>query len=388
MNLFQGFFDVLEVGKGSGLLEEKYMRRAIELAWKGAGRVNPNPLVGAVIVKDGRIIAEGYHAAYGELHAERHAFSRLKESAEGADMYVTLEPCCHHGKQPPCTQAIIEHGIKNVYVGSDDPNELVAGKGISELRAAGINVVTGVLKDECDSINKVFFHFITKKTPYVIMKYAMTLDGKIACDTGESRWVTGESARNNVQRTRNLLQGIMAGVQTVINDNPALTCRIEGGRNPVRIICDSSLRIPNDCQIVKTAKDIPVIVATVSTDEKRISELENLGVKVIKTTPDDKNRVNLNELMIRLGEMKIDGILLEGGSTLNQSALMAGIVNHIQVYIAPKIFGGSGKYTPIRGIGVSKPDEAYMCTNMRTERFGEDILIEYDIKSIKSDNVG
>lgn len=355
------------------------MKRAIELARKGAGKVNPNPLVGAVIVKDGNIIAEGYHAAYGELHAERHAFSRLKESAKGADMYVTLEPCCHHGKQPPCTNAIIEHGIKNVYVGSNDPNELVAGKGIQELRDAGINVVTEYMKEECDSLNQVFFHYITTKIPYVLMKYAMTLDGKTACDTGESKWVTGEKARNHVQETRNLLTGIMVGVQTVINDNPSLTCRIDGGRNPVRIICDSRLRIPDDCQIIRTAKEIPVIVATVSNDAKRISELEQKGVKIIKTGEDAAGKVNLKELMIKLGEQKIDGILLEGGGTLNNSALSQGIVNHVQAYISPKIFGGSGRYTPVRGSGVDTPDNAYKFTNMHMEMYGEDILLEYDI---------
>lgn len=366
--------------KGSGYLEEKYMKRAIELARKGEGKVNPNPLVGAVIVKDDRIIAEGYHAAYGELHAERHAFSKLKESAEGADMYVTLEPCCHYGKQPPCTKAIIENKIKNVYVGSSDPNSLVAGKGIKELRDAGINVVTDFMKEECDSLNPVFFHYITTKTPYVLMKYAMTLDGKTACDTGESKWVTGEKARNHVQETRNLLKGIMVGVQTVINDNPLLTCRIEGGRNPVRIICDSRLRIPNDSQIVQTAKDIPVIVATVSGDDKRISELESYGVKVVQTGEDENGHVDLRELMVKLGELKIDGILLEGGGTLNQSALKQGIVNHVQAYIAPKIFGGSGRYTPVRGEGAVTPDDAYMLTNMHIESYGEDVLIEYDIK--------
>ena len=178
-------------------------------------------------------------------------------------MYVTLEPCCHYGKQPPCTQAIIENGIKNVYVGSDDPNELVAGKGIKQLEDAGINVVTGVLKSECDALNPVFFHYITHKTPYVVMKYAMTLDGKTACDNGESKWITSETARENVQYTRNALKGIMVGVGTVINDNPNLTCRIDGGVNPVRIICDSNLRTPKDCNIVSTAFEVTTIIATV-----------------------------------------------------------------------------------------------------------------------------
>ncbi len=360
-------------------LEEKYMRRAIELARNGTGRVNPNPLVGAVIVKDGIIIAEGYHEEYGGLHAERNAFKNLKESAKGADIYVTLEPCCHYGKQPPCTQAVIENGIRNVYIGSDDPNSLVAGKGIEQLKAAGINVVTGVLKKECDALNTVFFHYITNKTPYVVMKYAMTLDGKTACDTGESKWVTGEGARQHVQQSRNALQGIMAGVQTVINDNPQFTCRIPGGRNPVRIICDSSLRIPDGCGILETAHKVKTIIATVSEDAERIKQLEEKGAVIIKTPP-LYGRVDLKFLMQELGKRGIDGILLEGGGTLNSSALKAGIVNHVQAYIAPKIFGGSGRYTPVGGEGVLSPGSAYICKNMEITKFGNDLLLEYDIK--------
>lgn len=354
------------------------MKRAIELALGGIGKVNPNPLVGAVIVKDGKVLAEGYHRKYGELHAERDAFSKLTESAVGADMYVTLEPCCHYGKQPPCTEAIIKHGIKNVYIGSCDPNSLVAGKGIKQLREAGINVISGVLKEECDAINPVFFHYITTKTPYVVMKYAMTLDGKTACDTGESKWITGESARNYVQKTRNVLTGIMVGVQTVINDNPSLTCRIENGRNPIRIICDSSLKIPDNSNILKTAYKIRTIIATISNDSNRIHQIKKTGAEIITTKPLD-GRVNLKELMLKLGELGIDGILLEGGGTLNHSALKAGIVNHVQVYIAPKIFGGSGRYTPVSGKGVMSPDNAYICENLTIKKFEGDILLEYDI---------
>ncbi len=360
-------------------MEERYMERAIELARNGTGRVNPNPLVGAVIVKDGNIIGEGYHAGYGGLHAEREAFKNLTESAEGADIYVTLEPCCHYGKQPPCTEAIIQNGIKNVYIGSDDPNSLVAGRGIEQLGKAGINVIRGVLKEKCDALNPVFFHYITTKTPYVVMKYAMTLDGKTACDTGESRWVTGEEARGHVQETRNALTGIMAGVQTVINDNPHLTCRMAGGRNPVRIICDSHLRIPGCCHILETADKIKTIIATVSGDIKRIRELEKKGAVIVKTQPLN-GRVDLKALMQELGGMGIDGILLEGGGTLNNSALKAGIVNHIQAYIAPKIFGGSGRYTPVGGEGVLSPGAAYIFENINITRFGSDILLECDIK--------
>lgn len=359
-------------------MKQEYMRRAVELAKLGIGKVNPNPLVGAVIVKEGRIIGEGYHAKYGELHAERHAFSRLTEEAEGAEMYVTLEPCCHYGKQPPCTRAIIEHGIKKVFVGSDDPNALVAGKGVQALREAGVEVVTQVMKEECDALNPVFFHFITTKTPYVLMKYAMTMDGKIACDTGKSQWITGEEARSHVQETRDALMGIMVGIQTIISDNPRLTCRIPGGRNPIRIICDSHLRIPMEAEVVQTAKKMKTVVATVSSEQEKISALGEAGVKVLITDSAD-GKVDLQDLMQKLGQEKIDSILLEGGGTLNQSALQSGIVNHIQIYLAPKIFGGTGKYTPVSGIGVKEPDEAYLLINRKIGIFGEDILLDYDV---------
>ncbi|MDE6851495.1 MAG: bifunctional diaminohydroxyphosphoribosylaminopyrimidine deaminase/5-amino-6-(5-phosphoribosylamino)uracil reductase RibD [Lachnospiraceae bacterium] len=359
---------------------EEYMRHAIELAKRGTGRVNPNPLVGAVIVKDGRILAEGYHACYGDLHAERHAFSKLTEDAAGAEMYVTLEPCCHHGKQPPCTEAIIEHGISKVYVGSDDPNTLVAGKGIAALRSAGIAVETHVLQEECDALNPVFFHFIRTQTPYVVMKYAMTMDGKIACETGASQWVTGEKARMHVQETRNWLAAIMVGVQTVLQDNPKLTCRLPEGSNPIRIVCDSHLRIPEDSDLVQTAKEIPLIVATLesSLNLPQADVLRDQGVDLLGTACLD-GRIDLQDLMGQLGSRKIDSILLEGGGTLNESALRAGIVNRVQVYLAPKLFGGSGRYTPVRGEGVRDPGQAWMAEKPKIMTLGEDVLLEYDL---------
>lgn len=368
-------------------MQEKYMRRAIELAKNGIGKVNPNPLVGAVIVKDGQIISEGYHAKYGDLHAERNAFRNLKcaEDAKGAEMYVTLEPCCHFGKQPPCTQAIIEHGIRKVYVGSNDPNALVAGKGIEQLRQAGIEVETEVLKDECDALNPVFFHYITTQTPYVVMKYAMTLDGKIATRTGHSKWISGEASRGRVQQTRNALKGIMVGIGTVLNDDPMLTCRIDGGRNPIRIICDSKLRIPLSSQVVTTAKEVATIVATIEphveytrfwNEQKAALEEQGVEVVVVKEVND---RLDLKDLMRQLGERKIDGILLEGGSTLNYAALQAGIVNRIEAYIAPKLFGGAGLYTPVGGEGVEYATEGIECRLLTADKIEEDILLTYDV---------
>lgn len=366
---------------------EQYMRRAIELAKLGIGKVNPNPLVGAVIVKNGQIISEGYHMIYGDLHAERNAFKNLKspEDANGAEMYVTLEPCCHHGKQPPCTEAIIEHGISRVYVGSNDPNELVAGKGIQILRDAGIEVVTEFLKEECDAINPVFFHYITTRTPFVLMKYAMTLDGKIATRTGHSQWISGEESRARVQQTRNALKGIMVGIGTVLNDDPRLTCRIDGGRNPIRIICDSKLRIPLSSNVVATAKEVPTIVATVEPHaeynrfwNEQKAELEASGVDILVVKERD-GRLDLRDLMIKLGEKQIDGILLEGGSTLNYAALQERIVNRIEAYVAPKIFGGAGSYTPVGGEGVELATEALGCKLISTEQIGQDILLTYEV---------
>lgn len=206
---------------------QKYMLRAIELAKLGTGFVNPNPLVGAVIVKNGRIIGEGYHMKYGTLHAERNALKNCTESPEGAEMYVTLEPCCHYGKNPPCTDAVIASGIKKVYVGSDDPNPLVAGKGIKILRENGIEVVTHFMKEECDKLNDIFFYYITNKKPYVILKYAMTADGKIATSTGKSKWISNEASREHTHQTRKKVAAILVGIGTVLNDNPMLNCRCE-----------------------------------------------------------------------------------------------------------------------------------------------------------------
>lgn len=360
------------------MTDEDYMRMAIALAVKGEGHVNPNPMVGAVIVKDGRVIGQGYHEKYGELHAERNAIASLTESAENATIYVTLEPCCHYGKTPPCTSAIIENGIRRVVIGSGDPNPLVAGKGIRILREHGIEVTEGVLKEECDAVNPVFFHYIRTKTPYVTMKYAQTLDGKIACFTGASKWVTGEEARAYVQHMRNRHMAIMVGAGTVRADDPMLNCRLEGGRNPVRIICDSTLRTSMDSKIVKTAGEIRTVFATVSDDPDRIEAFQRSGCEIIRTTPVN-GRVNLKELMQMLGEQKIDSVLLEGGSTLNWSALQAGIVTHISTFLAPKIFGGESAKTAVGGEGVKDPSEAFGLKNQKITQIGQDLLIDADL---------
>ena len=364
-------------------LEEKYMRRAIELAKKGSGRTNPNPLVGAVIVRDGQILSEGYHECYGQYHAERNAIVRAREAGTdltGSTIYVTLEPCCHHGKQPPCTDAILESGISRVVVGSDDPNPLVSGKGYEILKKAGVEVVTHFLKEECDAINDVFFHYIRHKTPFVAMKYAMTMDGKIACHTGDSKWVTGETARAHVQKLRNHYQGIMVGIGTVLADDPTLNCRMEGGRNPIRIVVDSHLRIPMDSRLVMTAKTQPLIVACLKGQEEKAVRLEQKGVTVA-VMPQKDGKVSLTDLMIYLGQNGVDGILLEGGGRLNESALEAGIVGKVFCYLAPKIFGGADARTPVEGQGKSLAAEAWRFERTGLEILGEDLLITYKYKS-------
>lgn len=360
--------------------QREYMELAIKLAEKGEGAVNPNPLVGAVIVKDNRVIGKGYHARYGELHAERAAIADLSEPADGAEMYVTLEPCCHYGKQPPCVCAIVENKISCVYVGSDDPNEKVAGKGIQYLTDHGVEVHTHMLKKECDELNPVFFHYITKKTPYVMLKYAMTMDGKIAAYTGESRWISNEASRKRVHEMRNRYMGIMVGVGTVISDNPLLTCRMEGGRNPVRIVCDTRLRIPIESRLVQTADEVKTIVAYgASTDDairEKAGRLAGFGVTLIETKIED-GHIDLRELMSRLGAMKIDGVMIEGGGSLNYSAVMSGIVNEVDIFLAPKILGGESALTPVEGRGFETPDIARMFVPAGIEQMDDDIYIRY-----------
>ena len=357
--------------------DEKYMRMALELALKGRGWVSPNPVVGAVIVRDdGTIIGQGYHERYGELHAERNALKNCMEPPAGATMYVTLEPCCHHGRQPPCTDAILEAGIRRVVVGSGDPNPRVAGGGIRILREHGIEVVEGVLKEECDAVNEIFFHYIQTGRPYVVMKYAMTIDGKIAAYTGLSKWVTGEEARAHVQKLRHELSAIMVGVGTVLADDPMLNCRIPGLTSPVRIICDTHLRTPLDSKVVQTASEIPTIIATCCEDERAVLQYTEKGCRVLNVAKSGDLHLDLQDLVSKIGAEGIDSILLEGGGTLNWSALESGIVNRVMAYVAPKLFGGSSAKTPVEGRGIPDPQEAVRLRDISISRLGEDLLIE------------
>lgn len=365
------------------MTDQDYMRRAIALAQRAVGRTNPNPMVGAVIVKDGRIIGEGYHREIGGLHAERSALAACTEPAEGATLYVTLEPCCHYGKTPPCTEAILENKLAKVVIGSRDPNPKVAGKGVQILREAGIEVKEDFLREECDAVNPVFFQYIRRKEPYIALKYAMTADGKTAANSGRSRWITGERARAHVHELRNYYTGILAGIGTVLADDPMLTCRLPDGRNPVRIILDSQLRIPTDCRLCGSTDQAPVIVACVepkdrrSFDKKR-AELESRGVEVL-TVPEADGKVSIPELVQRLGAREIDGILVEGGGTVNASFVRAGCVHRVYAYVGAQIFGGGNRYTPVGGSGIEEVSDSLKLCNPKVRTFENDILIRYDV---------
>ena len=359
--------------------DEEYMRRAIELAKRGAGWTSPNPMVGAVVVKEGRIIGEGWHRKCGGPHAERNAFAALTEPAQGADLFVTLEPCCHHGRTPPCTEAILDHGIHRVVIGSRDPNPMVSGKGAGLLRRHGVIVEEDFLREECDALNPMFFHYITTGRPYVVMKYAMTLDGKIATRTGASQWITGEDARRHVHQLRGRYSAILAGIGTVLADDPMLNCRIDGGHQPVRIIADSHLRLPLDSRLVQTAREYHTIAACAEVCPEKEAALRSRGVEVLHI-PGSDGRVDLRALVEYLGREQIDSVLIEGGGQLHETALKAGIVNHVCAYIAPKLFGGAGAKTPVEGTGVSLPGEGAVLDNPQMTRLGEDLLLEYDVK--------
>lgn len=361
-------------------MDKIYMKRALELAALGKGNVSPNPMVGAVIVKNGKIIGEGYHNRYGDNHAEVNAFENSTEDVRGAIMYVTLEPCAHYGKTPPCAKRIVEEGIKKVVIGVLDPNPLVAGKGVKILKDAGIEVVVGVLEEECRKINEIFMKYIETSRPFVLMKYAMSLDGKISTVTGKSKWISCEESRRDVHELRNNLSAIMVGINTVIKDNPMLNCRIEGGNNPIRIIVDSKLRTPLDSNIVNTADKIRTIVATTDkVDNDKIKALEEKSVEVLIVKTKD-GRVDISKLMNKLGEKKIDSILLEGGSELNFSCMQEGIVDKVRIYIAPMVLGGHNAKGAVGGKGVTEILDAFRIEDIDVSTLGSDIVVEGYVK--------
>lgn len=358
------------------------MQRALELAAKGAGWTAPNPQVGAVIVKDGLAIGEGYHTRCGELHAEREALADCRQRGndpKGATLYVTLEPCCHTGKQPPCTDAIIEAGIARVVMGSSDPNPLVAGKGIVQLRAAGIKVDEGCMTAECDELNRAWLYFIQTGLPFITMKYAMTLDGKIASCTGDSKWITGEQAREHAHRERARAAGIVVGIGTVLADDPMLTARpagIENPHQPARIVIDTQLRTPFESQLALTAFDYPTyLICEPDAPASRREELHDMGCKIV-SMPAQDGKIDLRELFKELGRRGMDSLIVEGGATLNGSLLATGMVNRVQTYIAPKIIGGKNAPSPVEGAGIPMMDYALPIKNPRVSQLGEDFLIE------------
>ncbi|MBS4538941.1 bifunctional diaminohydroxyphosphoribosylaminopyrimidine deaminase/5-amino-6-(5-phosphoribosylamino)uracil reductase RibD [Clostridium sp. D2Q-11] len=358
-------------------MDIKYMKSAIELSKKGKGYTNPNPLVGAVIVKEDKIIGEGFHELYGGPHAEVNAFANAKEDIQGATMYVTLEPCSHFGKTPPCANNIVEKGISKVVIGMRDPNPLVAGKGIEILRNNGIEVKVGILEDEIKKVNEIFIKYITENKPFCILKTAMTLDGKIASSTGDSKWITNEVSRHYVHQIRHRVSAIMVGIGTVLSDDPQLTTRLDdGGVDPIRVIVDTNGRIPLDAKVLNIKSKAKTIIATTEKiDKEKMKAIKEKGAEVI-ITPLKNERVDLDNLMFQLGKMKIDSVLLEGGSTLNYSALEQGIVDKVLSFIAPKIIGGKDAKTPVGGKGREKIEEAFILKNMTIARFSEDIIIE------------
>lgn len=355
---------------------ETYMSRSLELARQGEGRTAPNPPVGAVIVRDDKVIGEGFHPRAGEPHAEIFALQLADELAQGSDLYVTLEPCSHQGKTGPCADAVISAGIKRVFVGVQDPNPQVAGRGIERLRAAGIDVVCGVLENECRRLIAPFTRHILSGMPYTIYKTAMTLDGKTATATGDSKWISGESSRQEVHRLRNRVEAIMVGVETVLHDDPLLTTRLpDGGRDPLRVVVDSNLRMPETAAMLQQKSSARTLIATTSAaDEDARQRLEAAGAEVL-ILPDDEGHVSLPELWRELGRRNVQTLLLEGGATLAGAALRADLIDQMMVFVASKLIGGSGDYGIFRGEGCSVLGDAVKLEDIRLERFDNDILI-------------
>ena len=355
--------------------DEKYMRLAMQLAGNAIGRTSPNPLVGAVIVKDNRVVGCGWHRKAGTPHAEVHALNQAGELAQGADVYVTLEPCAHYGKTPPCSKALVEAKVKNVYGGLLDVNPKVAGKGFKILEDAGIHVEYGFLQDELRKQNEVFFKWIEHKKPFIVLKAAMTLDGKIATATGQSKWITNETSRAYGYKLRDIYDGIMVGINTVIEDNPMLTARVDGGKNPIRIVVDSSLKIDINANVVQDKSAKTIIATTDKADKDKILKLQAQDVDVIVVDKDENDKVDIEKLLDILGQQNICSILVEGGATLSGSFVAKKLVDKVYFFIAPKIIGGKEAKTPVAGTGILNLQEALALKDIQIEKLEEDILI-------------
>ena len=370
-------------------INEKYMRMAIELAKKGAGGVNPNPMVGAVVVKNGEVIGRGYHKFFGGPHAEVYALEEAGKEAEGATIYVTLEPCSHYGKTPPCAKKIIDMGIKKCFIGSSDPNPKVAGKGVAMLKEAGIEVVENVLKEECDEVNQVFFKYIKTRIPYLFVKCGITLDGKIALSNGISKWITNSIAREKVQYYRNKFMGIMVGINTVLTDNPSLTARIENGVNPFRIIVDPNLQIDENFKVVKNNEDGKTMIIT-SQKNLFTEDAENTEIQIKQKRLAEENKVkfifidgekfSFRKMLEEIGKAGIDSVLLEGGETLISLAFEENAIDGGEIFIANKILGDSSAKPFISGFVREKMEEAVQLTNVRNNIYVENVGMEFYFK--------
>lgn len=357
------------------------MQRAIELARNALGRTAPNPPVGAVIVRDGLIVGEGFHPRAGDPHAEIFALRAAGVRACGADIYVTLEPCSHRGRTGPCADALIAAGIRRVFVGTVDPNPLVAGRGIQRLKAAGLEVGIGLNEDACRELIAPFAWHITSGLPFTVYKAAMTLDGQLATCAGDSRWVSCADSRQRVHQLRDQVDAIMIGVQTILADNPQLTTRLDqGGRDPLRVVVDSHLRIPLESRILTQPSAARTLVATTTlAPAAKLVALEKLNAEVL-VLPVVEGRVSLCALWQELGRRSVQHLLLEGGRTLASAALHARLINSIQVYIAPKLLGGEGLSGLFAGEGSSLMDDAIPLENLRVESVGADLLLTAEVK--------
>lgn len=356
-------------------MDKKYMARALELAALGEGAVNPNPLVGAVVVKNNKVIGEGYHKKYGGPHAEVFALEMAGEEARGADIYVTLEPCSHYGKTPPCAKKIIEMGIKRCIIASLDPNPLVSGRGIKMLQEAGIEVITGVMDKEAKELNRVFMKYISEKTSYLFLKCGITLDGKIATKTGNSKWITNELAREKVQKLRNKYMGIMVGINTVIKDDPSLTARIENGRDPYRIVIDPNLNISLESKFVNFQDGKSIVITSENNREKeKVSELEDRKVKLVYLEGTD---FKISDILKKTGELGIDGILLEGGSYLISKAFEEKAIDGGEIFIAPKILGDEKAISFVKGFSVENIADGFELENVKINSYGNNVSMEF-----------
>ena len=358
--------------------DRKFMEDALALAAKARGRTSPNPLVGAVIVRDGEIVGEGYHRKAGDAHAEIHALNQAKELAEGATMYVTLEPCCHWGRTPPCTESLIRAKLANVVVSMKDPNPQVAGKGIRQLEEAGIPVQVGICEEESKQLNEIFIKYITTQCPFVILKSAISLDGKIATASGESQWITSEASRLKGHEVRAQVDAILVGVGTVLQDNPALTTRLPERTNedPIRIVVDSRGRTPLGAKVFNPDSNAGTLIAvTEKAPLEKIDVLKAAGADVL-TIEQKEGRVCLSALMRELGRREVTSVLIEGGGEINAAALQAGIVNKLMFFVAPKLIGGKDAPGPIGGVGIARLAEAFDLRDVKISHIGADLLIE------------